>query len=131
LVLAFAVLVLWRRRSRPPDDPDAVYRNVVRLASRLGYKPRPTQTVFEYTGMLADVVPKAAESLGMVAMATVEVTYGKRELGSERLAILATAQGIIRRAFLRLAFRAPGFRRRGKVPAGAATRRRGSGHTPG
>jgi hypothetical protein len=131
LLLAFAVFVLWRRRPRPLDEPDVVYRNVVRLASRLGYKPQPTQTVYEYTGMLADVVPQARDSLGMVAMATVEVTYGKRQLSSERLAFLATAQQVIRRAFLRLAFRVRGRRRRGRAPAGGATRRRGSGGTRG
>ena len=59
-----------------------MYRGMVRLASRLGYRPRPTQTVYEYTGMLADVVPGARDSLGVVATATVEVAYGRRRLGS-------------------------------------------------
>jgi hypothetical protein len=96
------------------EGPDTVYRNVVRLASRLGYKPRPTQTVYEYTGMLADVVPRARESLGIVANATVDVTYGRQTLSSERLVFLATAQRIVRQALLRLAFRRPQFRRRGR-----------------
>ena len=42
--------------------------------------------------MLADVVPGARDSLGVVAMATVETAYGRRRLGSERLISLATAQ---------------------------------------
>jgi hypothetical protein len=129
LVLALVLFVLWRRRPRPLEEPETVYRNVVRLASRLGYKPQPTQTVFEYTGMLADVVPQARDSLGIVATATVEVNYGKRKLSSERLAFLANAQKIIRGAFLRLAFRVPGLRGRGRAPGGSATRRRGSGRS--
>ncbi|MFI5258378.1 MAG: DUF4129 domain-containing transglutaminase family protein [Candidatus Limnocylindrales bacterium] len=124
-VILLALFVLWRRRPRRLEGPDSVYRNVVRLASRLGYKPQPTQTVYEYTGMLADVVPRARDSLGVVAMATVEVTYGRRQLGSERLVSLAAAQRLVRQALLRLAFRIPRFRRRAK-PGGPAKRPRGS-----
>ena len=110
-LLLFAVVVVWRRRPRDLDEPDTVYRNVVNLASRLGYRPRPTQTVYEYTGMLADIVPKARDSLGVVAMSTVETMYGRRRLGAERLISLAAAQRVVRGAFLRLALRIPGFRR--------------------
>jgi transglutaminase-like putative cysteine protease len=113
-VLLLAVFVAWRRRPSGPEEPDTVYRNVVKVASRLGYRPRPTQTVYEYTGMLADVVPKARDSLGVVAMSTVEVAYGRRRLGSERLATLAAAQRAVRGAFLRLALRIPGLGRRRK-----------------
>lgn len=123
-VIALAIFVLWWRRPRRLEEPDSVYRNVVRLASQLGYKPHPTQTVYEYTGMLADVVPKARDSLGVVAMATVEVTYGRRQLASERLVSLSTAQRIIRGALLRLLIRIPRFGR-GAKPAGAAERRSG------
>jgi hypothetical protein len=109
--LFLAAFLFWRRRPIRLDEPDAVYRNVVRLASRLGYKPRPTQTVYEYTGMLADVLPRARDSLGVVAMATVEVSYGRRKLGSERLLTLAVAQRMVRGALLRLAIRIPQLRR--------------------
>jgi hypothetical protein len=109
--LVLAAFIFWRRRPIRLDEPDAVYRNVVRLASRLGYKPRPTQTVYEYTGMLADVLPRARDSLGVVAMATVEVSYGRRKLGSERLLTLAVAQRMVRGALLRLAIRIPKLRR--------------------
>jgi len=126
--LALALFVLWRRRPRRLEGPDSVYRNVVRLASQLGYKPHPTQTVYEYTGMLADVVPKARDSLGVVAMATVEVTYGRRQLGSERLVSLAAAQRMIRGALLRLAIRFPKFRGRAKT-GGSAKRPRASRRT--
>ncbi len=123
-VLALALFVLWRRRPRRLDGPDTVYRSVVRLASQLGYKPQPTQTVYEYTGMLADVVPKARDSLGVVAMATVEVTYGRRQLGSERLLSLAAAQRLIRGALLKLVFRIPRLRGRARTSASADPARR-------
>jgi len=111
-ILALALLVYWRRRPRRPEGADAVYRRVVRLASRLGYKPRPTQTVYEYTGMLADLVPEARASLGVVALATVEATYGRRQLGSARLGALGEAYRRVRQALLRLALRLPNLRHR-------------------
>jgi hypothetical protein len=123
LVVLFALFVFWWRRPRRLEGPDTVYRNVVRLASRLGYKPAPTQTMYEYTGMLADILPQARDSLGIVAMAAVDVTYGKREISSERLAFLALAQKIIRRSLLRMALTMPGIARRTRRPNGPADRR--------
>ena len=120
LIVALGLFVPWRRRSRRVEDPDSVYRSVVKLASRLGFKPRPTQTVFEYTDMLADIVPQARESLGIVAVAQVEVTYGARQLSSERLVFLATAHRIVRQSLLGLALRLPALRGR--------RRRQGSSH---
>jgi transglutaminase-like putative cysteine protease len=122
-VVALALFVLRRRRLNSHDEPDAVYRNVVRLASRLGYKPAPTQTVYEYTGMLADVVPRAREPLAVVAMAAVEVTYGRHVLGAERLAGLASAQKMVRRALFRLVWRLPMIGGR----SGSKAARRGKG----
>jgi hypothetical protein len=135
-VVLLALFVFWRRRPRGLEAPDTVYRNVVRLATRLGYKPRPTQTIYEYTGMLAEVVPQARDSLGAVAMATVEVRYGRRQLSSDRLVFLATAQQLIRRALLKLAVRRPGLGRlhlpgRGRGPGAPARRRNGSGRSRG
>lgn len=111
LVAALALLLFWQRRFRRLDDPNAVYRDIVRLASRLGYRPRPTQTVYEYTGMLADAVPTVRESLDVVATASVEVTYGKRQLSAERLEFLATAHRLIRRVLLGMSMRLPGRNR--------------------
>jgi hypothetical protein len=106
-VIGAVLLVLWRRRPRSLEEPEAVYRGVVRLASRLGYKPGPTQTVYEYTGMLAEVVPRASESLAVVATAAVEVTYGRRVMGAARLVRVASAQAVVRKALLRLLLRLP------------------------
>jgi hypothetical protein len=123
LIILFALLVFWRRRPRRLEGPDAVYRNVVKLASRLGYKPAPTQTMYEYTGMLADVVPQARDSLGVVAVAAVEVAYGRRQLGSDRLLSLATAHQLVRKSLLKLAVRLPKLRHRGAKNVGSAGRR--------
>jgi Transglutaminase-like enzymes, putative cysteine proteases len=108
LVVLLALLVVWRRRRRRLETPEAVYRSIVRVASRLGYRPLPTQTVYEYTGMLADVVPRARDPLGEVATAHVEVVYGRRNLPTERLVSLAAARRRVSQALLRLVFRIPG-----------------------
>ena len=118
VVLMLALFVMWRRRPRKLEGPDAIYRSIVRLASRLGYRPEPTQTVYEYTGMLAERVPRARESLGVVATATGEVTYGRRKLAADRIQALAVARTRIRRALLRLAFRLPHARRKGPHSGG-------------
>jgi hypothetical protein len=118
--MPLALFLLLRRRPRRLEGPDTIYRGIVRLASRLGYRPDPTQTVYEYTGMLAERVPKVRDPLGVVATATVEVTYGRRKLATDRMQALAVAQTRIRSALLRLAFRLPhrhkkGQRRGGKL----------------
>jgi transglutaminase-like putative cysteine protease len=122
-ILGLALFVIWRRRPRRQDGAETVYRSVVKLASRLGYKPRPTQTVYEYTGMLAEIVPKAREPLAVVAMATVESTYGRRQLGDERLISLAAAHRLVRQALLRLALRLPRIRRPGRGRGGSRGRK--------
>jgi transglutaminase-like putative cysteine protease len=108
LVALLGLLVMLRRRPHRLESPDGVYRGIVRAASRLGYKPLPTQTVYEYTGMLADVVPRARDPLGEVATAQVEVAYGRKNLPAARLISLAAAQRVVYRALLRLVFRIPG-----------------------
>jgi hypothetical protein len=114
-ILAFsglAVVLVWLRRPRRALRPETAYEGVVSMASRLGYRPRPSQTMLEYSGMLAEVVPKAREPLEVVTMAAVEVTYGRRQLGDERLTGLAKAYGRVRRALFALFLRLPGMRPR-------------------
>ena len=112
VVVLLALLALWRRRPRRLESPDVVYRSIVRAASRLGYRPLPTQTVYEYTGMLSDLVPQARVPLDEVATAHVEVAYGRRHLPTERLVALAAARARVRQALLRLLLRLPGRRSR-------------------
>jgi transglutaminase-like putative cysteine protease len=123
--LLAVLLLFWTRRPRRPQAPDTVYRGIVRLASRLGLKPHPTQTVYEYTGMLADIVPVARDPLGVVATAEVEVAYGRRDLSEERLTALQVAESRVRSALLRLLVRLPGRRPRptGRKGPGTVKRR--------
>jgi transglutaminase-like putative cysteine protease len=110
-VVVGAAVIVARRRSRSGAiQPDAAYGSVARLASRLGFGPRPTETVYEYANALADVLPMVRPELQLVAQAKVEVTYGRQDLGADRLAMLRDAQRRIRVRLLRLIFR----RRRGR-----------------
>jgi transglutaminase-like putative cysteine protease len=95
----------WRRRATRPVEPDAAYRTVERTAGLFGYKPRPTQTVYEYVGGLAETLPVAAPELELVARAKVEATYGRKRLPQERLRALGAAQRRLRVLLVRLGFR--------------------------
>ncbi len=109
VLLAVAVgalaIAAWRRGPRGPVTADGAYRMVTRFASWFGFAPRPNQTVYEYAGTIADILPDARAELTVVADAKVEVAYGARPLGEERLAPLREAQRRLRTSLLRLAFR--------------------------
>lgn len=98
-----AVVVATRRRPRVgrPVHPDAAWGGLGRLAGRFGFGPRPEQTVFEYAGALGALVPTATVEVGTVAQAKVEVAYGRRELGEDRLRIVGDAYRRLRLAVLR------------------------------
>ena len=82
------------------------------MASRFGFGPRPNQTVYEFAGALGEVLPESRPELETVARAKVEVVYGGRSLGPDRMAGLREAQRRLRTALLRLAFRRKERRRR-------------------
>lgn len=102
--------MVWRRGPRGATTPDGAYGSVTRLAARLGYGPRPNQTVYEYAGALGDVLPDARPALETVAQAKVESAYGQAVLGSDRIHALRDAERRLRVTLLRLLFR------RGKRP---------------
>lgn len=116
ILLAVAVgslaLVAWRRGPRGPVTADGAYGMVTRFASWFGFAPRPNQTVYEYAGSIAELLPDSRAELAVVADAKVEVAYGARRLPEERLAGLRQAQRRLRTSLLRLAFRRDGRRRR-------------------
>jgi transglutaminase-like putative cysteine protease len=105
-------LASWRRAPRKPMDPDVAWGALGRLASRFGFGPRPAQTVYEYAGMLGDAVPAVRAELQTVARAKVEVAYGRRELGLERLRSVGEAYRRLRLAMLRFGLRRLPRRRR-------------------
>lgn len=115
LILIVGVAALawaaYRRVPRKPMAADQAWGSLSRLASRFGLGPRPSQTVFEYAGSLGEQVPTARVELTTLARAKVEVAYGKRDLGVDRLRRIAEAYHRLRIALLGVVLRR-GFRRR-------------------
>jgi Transglutaminase-like enzymes, putative cysteine proteases len=105
IILAALAFIVWRRGPRGQTSPDRAYGTVTRMASRLGFGPRPSQTVYEYAGTLAEVLPEARPALETVAHAKVESAYGRGVLGSEQLLSLGEAERRLRVTLLRLVFR--------------------------
>ena len=112
-VIAMALgFVAWQRGPRRGTTADQAYRTVTRIASRFGFAPRPTQTVYEFAGALGEVLPNARPELETVARAKVETVYGRTMLESERLQALREAERRLRVSLLSLAFRRRERRRR-------------------
>ncbi len=109
VALGALAFVAWQRGPRGPVTPDGAYGMLTRIAGRLGFGPRPNQTVYEYAGVLGDVLPQSRPEIHTVAQAKVEVAYGRRVLADDRLAALREAQRRLRVALLGLLFK----RRRG------------------
>jgi len=115
LLIAVAMLLLiavgaiafvaWQRGPRGAFTPESVWQSIGRTAARLGFGPMPTQTVYEYAGSLGEILPASRPELETVARAKVEVAYGRRELGADRLGPLRDASRRLRLNLLRLAFR--------------------------
>jgi transglutaminase-like putative cysteine protease len=107
LVLSAALIAFlaWRRGPRGVSTPEGVYAGVGRLAGRFGFGPRPTQTAYEYATALGEILPRVRPELQTVATAKVEVAYGRRALGDDRLRALNDAYRRLRVSLLRLAFR--------------------------
>lgn len=95
----------WVRGPRGPVTPQSAWQGIGRLATRLGFAPRPTQTVYEYAGSLGELVPAARPDLETVARAHVEVAYGRSALSHDRLRAIRVANRRLRVALLRLLFR--------------------------
>jgi transglutaminase-like putative cysteine protease len=116
LLLLAGVLIVsflaWRRGPRGATTADSAYGMVTRMAARLGFGPRPNQTVYEYAGVLGDVLPDVRPELQTVAHAKVESVYAREILSSERLDRLRDAQRRLRMSLLRLVFRRQERKRR-------------------
>ncbi|MFL5685640.1 MAG: transglutaminase domain-containing protein [Chloroflexota bacterium] len=113
VVVGSIAAVAWRRSPNGPVSPNDVYGSVSRLATRLGFGPRPNQTVYEYAGALGDELPMLRPELETVAHAKVEVAYGGRTLADDRLGALRAAHRRLRLQLFRLVPRRR--RRRGRV----------------
>ncbi|HSO29724.1 MAG TPA: transglutaminase domain-containing protein [Candidatus Sulfomarinibacteraceae bacterium] len=96
--------IAWRRGPRT-IHPDRAWGSLGRWAARFGFGPRPSQTVYEYAGVLGNAVPGMRPELSTVARAKVEIAYGRQVLGPDRLRAVAEAHRRLRLGLLRLAFR--------------------------
>lgn len=110
-VVGALAFVAWQRGPRGPTTPDGVYAGVARLAGRLGFGPRPTQTAYEYATALGDMLPNVRPELQTVATAKVEVAYGRRTLDADRIRALRDSYRRLRVSMLRLLFRRRSRRR--------------------
>ena len=119
LIVGAVAFLTWQRGPRGGTTADDAYGTVTRIASRFGFGPRPNQTVYEYAGVLGDVLPTVRPELETVARAKVESVYAREILGDERLASLKAAQRRLRVSLLRLAFRRKERRRRRRDPTTA------------
>jgi transglutaminase-like putative cysteine protease len=102
----------WQRGSGGDLTPDRAYGALTRMAGRLGFGPRANQTVYEFAGALGDVLPQSRPEIQTVAQAKVEVAYGRRALGADRMAALGDAQRRLRVGLLRLLLRRGDRKRR-------------------
>ncbi len=111
ILLAAAVIGIaiaaWMRGPRGEVSPDAAWRTLSRTASRFGYAPRPTETVYEYASSLGRLVPAAEEDLQTVAVARVETVYARANLPGSRLHAVREASRRLRITMLRLVLRRP------------------------
>ena len=105
IIVGALAFIAWQRGPRGGTSADHAYRTVTRLASRFGFGPRPTQTVYEFSGSLGEVLPIARPELEMVARAKVETSYGRGVLADDRLHALRDAERRLKLNLLRLAFR--------------------------
>jgi hypothetical protein len=111
VVVAGIALAAWLRGPRGEVTPDTAWRSMSGAASRFGFGPRPTQTVYEYASSLGELVPVARADLQTVADAKVETTYAGVRIAGARLDAVRDASRRLRIALLRLLFRRPRRRR--------------------
>ncbi len=104
-LIALAVLAIMRRV--PTTEPELAYRGVTKLATRLGYGPRPSQTAYEFAAGLGELVPVAQSDLALIATAKVEATYGRRNPEDKMRKSLGMAYRRVRLGLLRLIVRRP------------------------
>ena len=112
VAIGAAAFVAWVRGPRGELNADGAWRSMSGTASRLGFAPRPTQTVYEYAAALGELVPVAETDLQLVAEAKVETAYAHRPIESSRLHEVRAATRRLRISLLRLALRRPRRRRR-------------------
>jgi transglutaminase-like putative cysteine protease len=113
-LVALAALAIVRRV--PTTEPELAYRGVTKLATRLGYGPRPSQTAYEFAAGLGELVPVAQSDLALIATAKVEATYGRKNPEDKMRKSLGMAYRRVRLGLLRLMVRRPKLGLRPRSP---------------
>jgi transglutaminase-like putative cysteine protease len=111
VVLGSLLTIAWWRGPRGEVTPEAAWAAMSRSASRFGFAPRPTETVYEYATSLGDQVPVARPDIATVADAKVETTYARVQLTPEREHAVTLAVRRLRVALVRLLLRRRPWRR--------------------
>ena len=106
MLIGGGVLFYAAYRRVPQMEPSLAFNSLSRLATRLGYGPRPAQTTYEYADRLGELVPVARGDLRLIATAKVEATYAQRT-GDSTMDMIATAYRRARVRLLRLIVRRP------------------------
>lgn len=109
--LGSLIAMTWWRGPRGEVTPDTAWATLSRSASRFGFAPRPTQTVYEYASSLGELVPVARPDISTIADAKVETTYARIELTPAREHAVAVAMRRLRLSLVRLLFRRRPWRR--------------------
>ena len=104
-LLIGAIVLLVSLRRFPSGSPELAYRGVTSLATRFGHGPNPTQTAYEFTQALSEVVPGVTQDLHVVARARVESVYAQRSPEGDGVRALRSAYQRARVGLLRLVFR--------------------------
>lgn len=105
LLAVVAVALAVRLRRLPGGDGSLAFGRITGLATRLGYGPHVTQTEYEYVDRLSEALPGMREELFVVARASVEQRYGRRQPGDDAWGRLRQAYAKVRTALLRLMLR--------------------------
>ena len=116
VVVVTIAIAAWVRGPRGQMSPDTAWQSMSKAATRFGFGPRPTQTVYEYATALGELVPvaKMPTSRRSPRPRWRRRTPGCR-LGGARLDAVRDATRRLRVSLLRLLFRRPRKGRRGKV----------------
>ena len=101
-LLAFALI-----RRVPSSEPELIFSGLSRLAARLGYGPKPSQTPYEFAENLGQLVPVASGDVHLIATAKVEATYARRKPEAGALGAISAAYRRARVGLLRLLFSRP------------------------
>jgi hypothetical protein len=112
LAIVAVAIAAWVRGPRGEVSPERAWQALSRTASRFGFAPRPTETVYEYASSLTELVPAAEEDLRTVAVARVETVYAHATIEGPRLQAVRDAARRLRLTMLRLVLRRPARRRR-------------------